>query len=331
MPATAVQTEVIEDAVRSACRAPSLHNSQPWQWVFDGGQLELFLDNGRVVGTDRSARQALISCGAALDHLQVAMAAAGWQSHADRFPNPDSPNQLASIHFTPADAVTDQDRRRASAIWERHTDRLPFSGPTGWRSFEPVLASAVDKATVHLETLPDESRPQLVDAAQLAESLRFYDTPYNDELFWWTAPFEASEGIPYSALVSAAEGNRVGMDRVFPVTHQPERRAEIPEDHARILILSTDTRGRTDALASGEALSAVLLQCTMNGLATCPVTHLTELYVTREIIQSLMDHDAVPQVLVRVGVVPVTEKAPPPTPRRPLSEVLKLKSRGEQR
>jgi len=326
MPATAVQTEVIEDAVRSACRAPSLHNSQPWQWVFDGDQLRLFLDQGRVMGTDQSAREALIGCGAALDHLRVAMAAAGWRSQVVRFPSPDSPNHLASIQFTPIDAVTEQDRRRAGAIWARHTDRLPFSGPTDWQSFEPVLADAVHEATVQLDVLPDDSRPRLLEAAQVAESLRFYDIAYNDELHWWTAPFEASEGIPYSALVSAAEGERVGIDRVFPITHQPERRAEIPEDHAKVLLLSTHGNSRIDALLSGEALSAVLLECTMAGLATCPVTHLTELYVTRELIQSLVDHEGIPQVLVRVGVVPVTENAPPPTPRRTLSEVLRLKN-----
>ena len=39
----------------------------------------------------------------------------------------------------------------------------------------------------------------------------------------------------------------------------------------------------------------------MAGLATCPVTHLTEVGVTRELIRSLMDYDAVPQVLIRVG------------------------------
>jgi hypothetical protein len=254
------------------------------------------------------------------------MAAAGWQSHIERFPSPDSPNHLASIQFTPIDAVTDQDRRRADAIWARHTDRLPFSGPTDWQSFEPVLNSAVHGAAVHLDILADDLRPRLEEASQLAESLRFYDIPYNDDLHWWTAPFEASEGIPYSALVSAAEGDRVGIDRVFPITHQPERRAEIPEDHAKVLLLSTDGNGRADALASGEALSAVLLECTMAGLATCPVTHLTELYVTRELIQSLMERDAVPQVLVRVGIVPVTEEAPPATPRRSLSEVLRVKS-----
>jgi nitroreductase len=326
MPATAVEIGVVEDAVRSACRAPSLHNSQPWQWVFNGDQLQLFLDPTRVTDTDQSAREALIGCGAALDHLRVAMAAAGWQSHIDRFPNPNSPNHLASIRFTPADSVTDQDRRRADAIWARHTDRLPFSGPTNWQSFEPALASAVDGAAVHLDILADDLRPRLVEAAQIAESLRFYDGPYNNELHWWTAPFEASEGIPYSALVSAAEGDRVGIDRVFPVTHQPERRVEIPEDHAKVLLLSTADHKRADALASGEALSAVLLECAMAGFATCPVTHLTELYVTRELIQSLMDYEAVPQVLIRVGIVPVTETAPPATPRRPLSDVLRLKS-----
>ncbi len=327
MPATAVETEVIENAVRSACRAPSQHNSQPWQWVFDGDQLRLFLDQSRVMNTDQSAREALIGCGAALDHLRVAMAAAGWQSHIERFPSPDSLNHLASITFTPIDSVTDQDRRRASAIWARHTDRLPFSSPTDWQSFEPVVAAAVDTATVHLDILSDDSRPRLEYATQLAESLRFYDIPYHDELRWWTAPFEGSDGIPYSSLVSSAEGERVGIDRTFPAsTHQPERRAEIPEDDAKLLLLSTDANGRADALACGEALSAVLLACTMDGLATCPVTHLTELYVTREIIQSLIDHNGIPQVLVRAGVVPVTEEAPPPTPRRALSEVLRLTS-----
>ena len=90
-------------------------------------------------------------------------------------------------------------------------------------------------------------------------------------------------------------------------------------------MLSTAGNGRSDALAAGEALSAVLLEGTISGLATCPVTHLTELDVTRNLICALVDHDAVPQVLIRVGVAPVTESAPEPTPRRDLAEVLQVK------
>jgi nitroreductase len=325
MPITAVETEVIEEAVRTACRAPSLHNSQPWQWVFNRGQLRLFLDPSRILDSDRSAREALISCGAVLDHLRVAMAAVGWQAQIDRFPNPDSPNHLASIEFTPAEFVTERDRRLGSAIGARRTDRLPFSAATEWQSIEAVVASGANGQAVHLEVISDDLQPRLEEAAQIADSLRMYDTPYHNELHWWTAPFAPSEGIPYSALISAAEGDRVGIGRAFPVPRRPERRLEISEDRAKILLLSTDGDTRADALAAGEALSAALLECTMAGLASCPVTHLTEVTVTRDLIRSLMDHEAVPQVLIRVGVVPVTEKVPPPTPRRPLSAVLRLK------
>lgn len=326
MPATAVETEVIEHAVRTACRAPSLHNSQPWQWVFNRGQLKLFLDQSRVMDTDHGAREALISCGAVLDHLRVAMAAAGWQSQVARFPNPTSPNHLASIEFTPTDLVTSRDRLRADAICIRRTDRLPFSAPTSWESFESAVATSVERRAVHLDVVAGDLHPQLVEAAEVAESLRLYDTHYHDELRWWTAPFEQSQGIPYSALISAAESDRVAVGRVFPVSRRPERRLEIPEDHAEVLLLSTDGDSRADALACGEALSETLLECTTVGLATCPVTHLTELSVTRELIKQLMERDAMPQVLVRVGVVPVLEAVPPLTPRRPLSEVLRLKN-----
>jgi hypothetical protein len=201
---------------------------------------------------------------------------------------------------------------------------LPFSAVTEWQSIEAVVASSANRQGVHLEVIADDLHPRLEEAAQTAESLRMYDTPYHNELHWWTASFESSEGIPYSALVSAAEGDRVGVGRVFPVPRRPERRLEIPEDHAKVLLLSTDDDTRADALAAGEALSATLLECTIAGLATCPVTHLTELSVTRELVRSLMDQDAVPQVLIRVGVVPATEEVPPRTPRRPLSAVLRL-------
>jgi nitroreductase len=324
MPEITPTDEVIEDAVATACRAPSLHNSQPWQWVLSRGELKLFLDPSRVMTTDQSAREALIGCGIALDHLRVAMAAAGWQADISRFPNPANPNHLATFEFTPMAYVSDRDQLRAQAIRTRHTDRLPFSAVTDWSSFEPIVASAGNRSSVHLEVLSEQMRPQLVEAAELAESLRLYNTVYHDELCWWTAPFENSEGIPYNALVSVAEGERVNIGRVFPASRRPERRLEIPEDHAKVLWISTDEYGRADALASGEVLSAVLLDCTVAGLATCPITHVTEVTVARELIQSYMDHDAIPQVLIRVGVVPANETTPPLTPRRKLSEVLRV-------
>ena len=329
----AVETQVIEDAVRLACRAPSLYNSQPWLWVTNSGRLDLFLDPSRVLHTDRSMREAHISCGAVLDHLRVAMTAAGWMANVDRFPTPNNPGHLATVKFTRLDCVTDDQRRRADAILKRRTDRLPFmapfTAPISWDAIEDVLRSQVGADAVRLDVLPDEMRPRLTWAAQLTESLRLYDSAYHSELGWWTAPFEVSEGIPYSSLVSAAESDRVGVNRVFPVTHNRERRAEVGQDYSKILMLSTDDDSPSDALACGEALSAVLLECTMAGFATCPVTHLTELSVSRELLAAETDHTDLPQILIRVGVVPALGEVPPATPRRPLADVLRLKNQPE--
>jgi hypothetical protein len=113
------------------------------------------------------------------------------------------------------------------------------------------------------------------------------------------------------------------VGRLFPVTSHGERRPEIPEDHAEILLLSTDNDDPADALACGEALSAVLLECAMAGLATCTLTHITELRTTRDLVTSLMGFDRVPQVLIRVGVTPAMESVPPLSPRRPVDDVFR--------
>jgi hypothetical protein len=222
------------------------------------------------------------------------------------------------------DDVTEGDRRRADAILIRRSDRLPFSAPRDWESFEPLLRNAIDTAAVRLDAVPDDLRPQLAEASQLSASLRLYDSAYHTEVGWWTGPFRASDGIPYSSLVSAAEGDRVDVGRLFPVTGNAERRPEIPEDHAEILLLSTDNDDPADALACGEALSAVLLECALVGFATCTLTHITELRTTRELVTAIMGFDRVPQVLIRVGVTPALEGVPPVSPRRPVDDVFRV-------
>ncbi|RDH78296.1 NAD(P)H nitroreductase [Mycolicibacterium moriokaense] len=324
---TTVDTEVITRAVALACRAPSLHNSQPWRWVLDGHVLQLFVDTTRApTHTDVTGRETLIGCGAVLDHFRVALAAAGWTANVDRFPNPNNLHHLASIDFSPMEFVTDGHRQRADAILLRRTDRLPFAAPPNWYSFERELRGTVGADEVRLDVVPDELRAELAEASQLTESLRLYDSPYHAELTNWTTDFELDDGIPRSALVSAAESERVDIGRNFPVTHNPERRTEIAEDHAKIVVLSTYDDTRDDILRCGEMLSAVLLDATMAGLATCTLTHITEVPASRQILSTLIGASATPQVLVRVGQVPRLDNVAPPTPRRPIQDVFEIRS-----
>lgn len=323
MTRTLVENAVITNAVDLACHAPSLHNSQPWRWVVKGASVGLFVDQTRILNsTDSSGREAILSCGAALDHLRVAMAAVGWDTHVERFPNPNNLDHLASLEFTPMSYVGRARRDRAEAITVRRTDRRPFRAPNDWPSLQPLLGSCVDQDAVGMEVLGDEARPRLAEATRLSEALRRYDDSYHDELGWWTAPSRENEGIPQAALVSRAEARGVGVNREFPTAADTEHAAR--HDQAKIVLLSTAEDTRADALHCGEALSAVLLECTVAGLATCPITHATELEPGRAILRELTEgRAAVPQVLIRVGISP-SGPIPAATPRRPLGEVLEV-------
>ena len=319
-------TQILKKAVQLACRAPSVHNSQPWRWVADDGVLHLFVDRDRTLpGTDRSGREAIISCGAALDHLRVAMLAAGWRAEIERFPNPNAPDHLATIDFSSVEHVTRAQRDRANAILRRRTDRLPMGRPTYWSLLEPVLRSTIDGSLVTLDVLSDDERPRLVEASQLTEALRRDDESYHAELEWWTSPFASTEGVPPSALLSERESGRVDVAREFPVRSHEDRRPEVAVDWSKILVLSTPEDTRADVLRCGEALSTVLLECTMAFVATCTLTHLIELDESRDIVRGLLDGDGQPQVLIRAGIAPPLEAVPPPTPRRPPDDVLEVR------
>nr|WP_134206959.1 NAD(P)H nitroreductase [Mycobacteroides salmoniphilum] len=313
--------DVVIKAIQAACRAPSVHNSQPWRWVMDE-ELKLFLDVNRVLRADPSQREALISCGAVLDHFRVAAAAFGWLVRPEYFPNPNDHTHVATMNFTKMQYVTDAHRDRLHALERRYTDRLPFLPPRRWAVTEQLLRQAVsDRA--FLDVLADGARPRVVEAAQLSEGLRQYDSEYKSEIDWWTAPFKLSEGIPDGSLPSEEEGNRVDIGRDFPFARHRERRAAVPQDRATLVVLSTGDDSAQDYVKCGEALSALLIEATVAGSATCTLTHVTELVASRQIIEGITDRDY-PQAVVRIGTTPPLDPIPAPTPRRPLSAVIEF-------
>jgi hypothetical protein len=320
--------DVIRDAVALACRAPSLHNTQPWRWIFDHSGLHLFADRMRVVlSTDSTGREVLLSCGAVLDHLRVAMAAAGWDTIVERFPDPHDPDHVAALKFTPISIVTDAQRERADAILARRTDRLPFDAPPEWPSMEVRLRLTVIPHHVMTDIVLERDRPMLAEASRLTEQIRSCDPSYQSELDWWTSPFALADGVPQNALVSDSEAARVDVARSFPSARRTERRRDIGEDRSKIIVLSTSHEdARSDVLRCGEALSAVLLECTLAGLATCTLTHITEVAPSRDVIRQLMGQTGSPQVLIRIGIAPSgDQQQTPATPRRPVTEVFEIR------
>ena len=323
-PHRTITTEQLVAIVESACRAPSLHNSQPWWWVFEQGTLHLIADHDRVGHhTDITGGEVVLSCGAALDHLQVAAAAAGWATTIARCPQSQDRNHLASITFSAAGSVSEHDRALNEAISRRRTDRLAFAAPEPWSQLEQTLRAATKGFAVDVDVIDDSGRPALADASRRSEEHRRDDASYRYELLWWTHHSGSGDGVPPPALASSDEASRVDVGRDFPAYGAGDRRPGVERDHSRILVLSTFDDSRENVLRCGEALSRVLLECTAAGLATCTLTHMIEVHASREAVRRITGRRAEPQVLIRVGraadVSPVAHTA-----RRPVGDVLQV-------
>src|SRR3954452_23916125 len=116
----------VDDILENACRAPSVHNTQPWRWHVSGQEILLYADRSRRLEVaDPSGRDLLISCGAALHHCQVAAAGLGWSARLSRLPDPSDQDLLAVVTLRPSSVAPEQ-VALLRALRRRRTDRRRF-------------------------------------------------------------------------------------------------------------------------------------------------------------------------------------------------------------
>ena len=125
--------DTVRAVLTMATLAPSVHNSQPWHWGVGEQSLHLYADPSRYLPhSDPDRREMLLSCGAALHHCTVALAATGWHATVHRLPDAARPDHLASVTVEPQDP-DDLDVMLAAAVGRRRTDRRTFSSwPVPW-------------------------------------------------------------------------------------------------------------------------------------------------------------------------------------------------------
>lgn len=320
--------ETIRAALALAVRAPSIHNSQPWLWRIGEQTVHLYADSSRQLPhTDPARRELILSCGVALQHFTVALAALGWQTHVHRLPNRADPDHLASIELLPSGG-SEQDIALAAAIPRRRTDRR-------WYSSWPVpggdiaqMAARAARSGVLLRRIDDPAELSAVLASAVHEHSG--DAEYLAELAVWSGRYGSVAGVPARNTPDAAPppasdkgvGGLPGRTFASPALPQP-RGAESRDDAGVVLVLGTSTDDSMSLLRAGEATGVVLLTATALGLASCPLTEPLEIDSTRETVRSLaLDGDGFPQMLLRIGWAPLNADPLPATPRRPLAEMV---------
>lgn len=320
----------LAEVVERALRAPSVHNTQPWLWRIRPGVVELHADWARqLAATDPDRRDLILSCGAALHHLQVALAAQDLAAQVDRLPDPEDPGHLATITIRPGtgDAA---DAALFPGIHRRRSERRRMSHRPVPSSHLRTLAEQASRAgAVLLPVTNPAMRQQFATALTEAAHTQAHTPGYAAELRLWTRRHAGGrDGIPAGNVPPSPVG-LLGSSplRYFPPgqlrqpPHLPGHGP--PDDAAELLVIATPGDDQLDRLRAGEASSAVLLAATQLGLATTPLSQALEVEIIRQMLQLEVLHvPEHPQLILRIGWPATAAAELPTTPRRELSSVL---------
>ncbi|GGL19704.1 Acg family FMN-binding oxidoreductase [Mangrovihabitans endophyticus] len=314
----------LEAASRAALRAPSVFNTQPWAWRIAGDVMELSTDPQRRLGvTDAEGRLLLLSCGGALHHARMALAAEGWQADVQRLPEEQRPDLLARIRLTGRGAADPVAAGLVAAISRRRTDRRAFGERQVSDETLTLLRRRVEEEGAYLHVVPDDRVPELAVSVDEAADAEFFDPAYRSELTRWTSrPAWTGDGVPPATAVQP------GLRRVPMRNFLPDGSpgllpgADHDEGAAYVILFGTGDRP-VDLLRAGEAMSALLLAATAEHIATAPISEAVEVAWPRRLLARLLSGVGEPYLIVRLGYVE-DDTALPATPRRAAGEVIHI-------
>lgn len=290
----------------AAFRAPSVHNTLPWVLDLpdDERVAELYerLDRG-LPRHDPLGRDRLISCGAALEHVRLAIRVLGWAPELTLFPEPDRPDLIARFRVTGRAEPSDVDANAHAAITARRSYRRPFAAvPVPDATVHRLIAANhTDGAGLRRVRGPDEALALAGLLNHTALVLRG-DHAYQRELSAWTAAVR--DPLP-GAGVSAATRRTATL----PWAGLVRRTTAVPDvetlagrlSRECLLLVETPDDGPRDHVRAGAAAESVWLAAVDDGLVGALLTQPFQLSEIRAGLVEALSLNGFPQLLLRCG------------------------------
>lgn len=316
-----ISHDVLAAVARDALQAPSVLNTQPWAWHVDPAELVLRADRDRQLTTaDPQGRLLLVSCGAALHHARISLAARGYAPQVRRVVSSFTDDVLARITAGESRPASQAEMAMYQAIERRRTDRRPFGDKPVPAEALLDLQEAAEAEGAYLHRVRYDQMPMLAIAAAQAGTQEMADPEYRAELMRWTnRPQWSGDGVPPSAAVQRVP-RRVPVRELAVAPKEGMAVTPGGDVGAAYLIVHGDGDEPRDWLSAGEAVSAVLLVATSLGLAMAPISDVIEVAHPRELITNLLPEGGHPYLVLRCGYAVGEELGP--SPRRDPGEAI---------
>jgi Nitroreductase family len=302
--------EIAEYAVAEAVWAPSLHNSQPWWFSVAGQEISLHADAARQLRVaDPRGREMMISCGAALFTVRLALRSLGYIPETSVLPDPARPLLVARVNWRRRAPAAGFEQRLFSQVRRRRTHRGGFDLVPLSPDLLAVLREGADRDGAILRVVADEgSRAVLAMAVETAEHALRLDSAYARELARWASPpgSHRRDGVPHTAYPARCErtfplfpGRDFAQGRGWGTAGASPWAA--PRSAGVVCLLATTGDRPADWVNAGQALQRALLTCATCGVAAALHSQPIERARLREFIRIQLCGGSYPQLVLRLG------------------------------
>ena len=332
-PRDAPPEEQLRFLIGYAIMAPSSHNTQPWIWEVAGNQVGLYADRSRLMpALDPEGRELIISCGAALEHLRLAMHAFGCQESIALFPDPKTPDLLARVDLlensnstqSQAENKLPDEQALFDAIALRHTNRKIFDAKPLPEVLLLSLQAEAHAMGAWLHFLQGAGERESVSSLiAMGEEIQAGKSGIRHDLARWMSPNDDTrrDGIPGYAQGISDNASHVASfwTHIFgPNASLAEKNSLLAENAPVLVVLGAAEDGPIQWLAAGRALARVLLRASAAGVSASFFSQPIQVHVLWSELRRTLGCSDFPQLIFRLGY---PQEATPATPRRAVEEV----------
>ena len=281
----------------AVAQAPSVHNTHPWFMELHGHAVQLYERwDIALPRHDPKGRDRLMSCGAALTNLELAMRVMGWETDVQLLPDHRHPDLAATVTAVRRQPPATTEADRYEAIPDRRSHREAFAGPLTPDEVRAVRAAVLGER-VGVRQLTPADAEVVADMVEHTAGLLRHDHQYQRELSAWTIRHHGHSGVPREHLAHSLFGGLVRLGDGIP-----DHRALVDQvAHECVLVVETADDGRRDHLLAGMAVQRAWLAATHLGLAMSVITQPLQLREVRAGLSERLVLPGFPHALLRIG------------------------------